>query len=72
MSTLIEIEEAADTLPPEQKQELILFLTARLRADAPRSLAERLKPFIGAVRSGVGDLADNHDHYLYGTPKQKP
>ena len=32
MSTLAEIEQAADTLPPEQKQELILFLAARLRA----------------------------------------
>lgn len=32
MSTLIEIEKAADNLPPEQKQELILFLAARLRA----------------------------------------
>ena len=33
MSTLAEIEQAADALPPEQKQELILFLAARLRAD---------------------------------------
>ena len=33
MSTLAEIEQAADTLTPEQKQELILFLAARLRAD---------------------------------------
>lgn len=33
MSTLAEIEQAADTLSPEQKQELILFLAARLRAD---------------------------------------
>ena len=32
MSTLAEIEAAADALPPEQKQELILFLAARLRA----------------------------------------
>ena len=32
MSTLAEIEQAADTLSPEQKQELILFLAARLRA----------------------------------------
>ena len=31
MSTLTEIEEAADALSPEQKQELILFLAARLR-----------------------------------------
>ena len=33
MSTLAEIEQAADTLTPEQKQELILFLAARLRAN---------------------------------------
>jgi hypothetical protein len=32
MSTLTEIETAADALPAEQKQELILFLAARLRA----------------------------------------
>jgi hypothetical protein len=32
MSTLAEIEAAADALPPEQKQELMLFLAARLRA----------------------------------------
>lgn len=31
MSTLAEIESAADALPPEQKQELILFLATRLR-----------------------------------------
>jgi hypothetical protein len=36
MSTLAEIEAAADALPPEQKQELILFLARRLRsAGAP-------------------------------------
>lgn len=32
MSTLAEIESAADALPPEQKQELLLFLATRLRA----------------------------------------
>lgn len=31
MSTLLEIEAAADSLPSEQKQELFLFLAARLR-----------------------------------------
>lgn len=31
MTTLAEIESAADSLPPEQKQELFLFLAARLR-----------------------------------------
>ncbi len=32
MSTLAEIEEAADALPPEEKQELMFFLATRLRA----------------------------------------
>ena len=44
MSTLSEIEAAADSLPPEQKQELLLFLAARLRSNGaplppPRQLA---------------------------------
>jgi hypothetical protein len=32
MSSLAEIEKAAEPLPPEQKQELMLFLGERLRA----------------------------------------
>lgn len=33
MSTLAEIEAAADRLPPEEKQELLLFLAVRLRKE---------------------------------------
>jgi hypothetical protein len=33
MSTLAEIEKAAEKLPREQKQELMLFLGAQLRAE---------------------------------------
>ena len=36
MSTLTEIEIAAAALPPEQKQELMLFLAARLRAEGAK------------------------------------
>lgn len=36
MSTLAEIEAAADGLSPEQKQELMLFLAERLRADGAK------------------------------------
>jgi hypothetical protein len=32
VSTLTEIEKATEELPAEQKQELMLFLAARLRA----------------------------------------
>ncbi len=34
------------------------------------TLAERLKDVIGTVE-GPPDLAENHDHYLYGVPKKK-
>ena len=36
MSTLAEIERAADALPADQKHELLLFLAARLRAEGAR------------------------------------
>ncbi len=36
MSTLAEIEKAAEALPADQKQELMLFLAARLRAEGAR------------------------------------
>jgi hypothetical protein len=42
MSTLNEIEVAAERLVPEQKQELMLFLAARLRAQGAK-LPEPLK-----------------------------
>ena len=32
MTTLAEIEAAADALPPDQKEQLLLFLASRLRA----------------------------------------
>jgi hypothetical protein len=33
------------------------------------SLFERLKPFIGKLEGLPPDASINHDHYLYGTPK---
>lgn len=41
MTTLPEIEAAADALPQQQKQELFLFLATRLRADASQLPAPR-------------------------------
>jgi len=41
MTTLNEIEAAADALPSEQKQELFLFLAARLRAGSTQLPAPR-------------------------------
>ena len=42
MSKLLEIEAAAEALPPEQKEELVRFLTARLRPPEPQPRKARL------------------------------
>ena len=39
-----------------------------LRPEAPPG--DPLAGFIGSFDSGVGDLGVEHDHYLYGWPKQ--
>ena len=41
-------------------------------AEPRPSLYERLKPIIGKAKGLPADFSVNHDHYLYGTPKQKP
>jgi len=59
MSTLSEIEAAADTLTAEQKQELILFLAARMRAGAselpsPRNFSrEQIEHWIADDEEGM-------------------
>lgn len=35
------------------------------------TLAEKLAPFIGCLDGLPSDLAEDHDHYLYGVPKRK-
>ena len=42
MSKLLEVEAAAEALPPEQKEELVRFLTARLRASDLQPRTARL------------------------------
>lgn len=44
VSTLAEIEKAAEKLPPAQKRELMLFLSAQLRAEANGRAVRNLSP----------------------------
>jgi hypothetical protein len=39
-------------------------------AHRPRTLADRLKNFFGHRVDLPPDSAEQHDHYLYGTPKK--
>ena len=34
------------------------------------TLAERFKDVIGCVSDLPSDMAENHDHYIHGTPKR--
>ncbi len=59
MSTLAEIEAAAEKLAPEQKQELLIFLVARLRAQGghipePRKFTpQEIKGWIAEDEAGM-------------------
>ena len=52
MSTLVEIETAAEALPPEQKEELVRFLAAQLRPACTAPQKARL------VRQGDDSLLE--------------
>ncbi len=56
MNTLAEIEAAADSLPPESKEELFLFLAARLR-----SVGEPLSPREFSREQIEGWIADDEE-----------
>lgn len=47
-----------------------VLVLPKLRAGS--SFLERNREFAGCYKDAPADLADNHDHYLYGAPKQKP
>jgi hypothetical protein len=39
-------------------------------AKRPRTLLDVLRPFVGKAKGLPPDMSVNHDHYLYGVPKQ--
>lgn len=48
----------------------VVISSGEVSSDASESLYERLKPLVGAAKGLPTDLAAQHDHYLYGTPKR--
>ena len=57
MSTLAEIEAAADALPLEQKRELLHFLAARVNGEQENKAPTDLARFAGTVRLPEDPLA---------------
>jgi hypothetical protein len=63
----------------EGREVTILIPEPTIPPDAPDEPIEALisDPFLELidrcrVATGIGDLAHQHDHYLYGTPKKPP
>jgi hypothetical protein len=42
----------------------------RVEPISAKTLSERLSDVIGIARGGSPDIAENHDHYLHGTPNK--
>lgn len=55
---------------PEGAKVRVEVLPTTPAATAGTSLLERLGDVVGALDDLPTDLAENHDHYLYGTPKK--
>ena len=57
MSTLAEIEAAADALSLEQKQELLRFLTSRVNGEQKAKSPSELSAFVGTLQLPEDPLA---------------
>ena len=74
-----EAEEIARQADDPSLRRKLLDLNKKLGAEGtevrvepvvPKTLAERLQGVIGTVHGGPPDWAENHDHYIHGTPKK--
>lgn len=75
MSFTAVVENGAIRLPagvnlPDGTKVIVAPAEASTSDAGDPSLFESLGEFVGCIDTGLGDLAENHDHYLYGTPKR--
>jgi hypothetical protein len=66
--------ETIHSLPEEQLDKVLRFVQDLERTGEPDASDEAIAPLYGihavAVRTGISDLAHQHDHYLYGVGKR--
>ena len=75
MSFTATVENGAIKLPPDvvlPNGTEVRIEPVEVESEKPRPFSERYAKFIGVVKDGPTDLADNLDHYLYGLPRRKP
>ncbi len=70
--TVVRVEPVEDA-EPAKAAEQAPETNPEGMAEDPRegpTLYESLRDFVGIIKDGPPDWAENHDHYLYGTPKK--
>jgi len=66
------IAELPKLKPEELEQVKARAEELTLQAQRQKTLSEALLEFAGVAEGLPPDLAENHDHYLYGVPKRRP
>jgi hypothetical protein len=69
---MIVLDEAT-TLPDGMKVRVAIVPVGSMEPapiELPKSLYERYQTIIGAAEGLPPDLAEQHDHYIHGTPKR--
>ena len=69
---MIVLDEAT-TLPDGMKVRVAIVPVssdATATSDSPKTLYERYQSIIGAAEGLPADFAEQHDHYIHGTPKR--
>jgi hypothetical protein len=64
------VENGMVKLPPDWKDGTPVQVETVSTEAASRELAEKLIELSRKVKGLPRDLAENHDHYLHGTPKR--
>lgn len=68
MSFVGKVSKGAVVIPPGVN--LPEGTPVRIEPVREETLAKRLKDVIGSVEGLPPDFAENHDHYIHGTPKK--
>ncbi|MEK7249947.1 MAG: hypothetical protein AAB209_05925 [Bacteroidota bacterium] len=70
---LNKIESQLSLLNEEQQSKVSDFIAELLQEHREKTADDMnlLLQVVGIGESDVDDLADEHDHYIYGTPKKK-
>lgn len=69
---VVVLDESA-ILPDGAKVQVVLVLPSEAQSETtPRTLYERFESIIGKAEGLPADFAEQHNHYIHGSPKTEP